>query len=49
MARIETQIQELDQQLEALANDPAALEQTWNERERLSAAYDELLAQWAEM
>lgn len=49
MARIETQIQELDQQLEALANDPAALEQTWNEREQLSAAYDELLAQWAEM
>ncbi|MCK6075969.1 ribosomal protection-like ABC-F family protein [Paenibacillus silvae] len=49
MARIEVQIQELDRQLEALANDSAALEQTWNEREQLSAAYDELLAQWAEM
>ncbi|MDP9700157.1 ATPase subunit of ABC transporter with duplicated ATPase domains [Paenibacillus intestini] len=49
MALIETQIRELDQQLESLANDPIALEQTWNEREQLSAAYDELLAQWAEM
>jgi hypothetical protein len=49
MARMEVQIRELDQQLEALANDSAALEQTWNEREQLSAAYDELLAQWAEM
>nr|WP_154984367.1 ABC-F family ATP-binding cassette domain-containing protein [Paenibacillus xylanexedens] len=49
MALIETQIRELDQQLESLANDPIALEQTWNEREQLSAAYDKLLAQWAEM
>lgn len=49
MARMEVQMQELDQRLEALENDPEALEQTWNERERLSAAYDELLAQWAEM
>ncbi|MGQ8873320.1 ribosomal protection-like ABC-F family protein [Paenibacillus sp. TSA_86.1] len=49
MARLETQIQELDQQLEALANDAVALEQIWNEREQLSGAYDELLAQWAEM
>ncbi|WP_434748930.1 ribosomal protection-like ABC-F family protein [Paenibacillus amylolyticus] len=49
MARLETQIQELDQQLEALANDSIALEQIWNEREQLSGAYDELLAQWAEM
>ena len=49
MARMEVQIQELDQQLEVLAHDSAALEQVWNEREQLSAAYDELLAQWAEM
>ncbi|MCP1137154.1 ATP-binding cassette domain-containing protein [Paenibacillus polysaccharolyticus] len=49
MARMEVQIRELDQRLEALANDSVALEQAWNEREQLSAAYDELLAQWAEM
>lgn len=37
MARMEVQIRELDQRLEALANDSVALEQAWNEREQLSA------------
>ncbi|WP_128103993.1 ABC-F family ATP-binding cassette domain-containing protein [Paenibacillus sp. DCT19] len=49
MARLEAQIQELDQQLEAAQDNPPELESLWNERERLSAEYDELLAQWAEM
>ncbi|KQY80050.1 ABC transporter ATP-binding protein [Paenibacillus sp. Root52] len=49
LARLEAQIQELDQQLEAAQDNPPELESLWNERERLSAEYNELLAQWAEM
>ncbi|QLG37899.1 ABC-F family ATP-binding cassette domain-containing protein [Paenibacillus sp. E222] len=49
MAHLETRLRELDQQLETVANDPFALEQMWNEREQLSAEYNELLAQWAEL
>ncbi|MGW7159619.1 ABC-F family ATP-binding cassette domain-containing protein [Paenibacillus taichungensis] len=49
MAHLETRLRELDQQLETVANDPPALEQMWDERERLSAEYNELLAQWAEL
>ncbi|WP_145044697.1 ribosomal protection-like ABC-F family protein [Paenibacillus xylanexedens] len=49
LARLEAQIQELDQQLETIQNNSFELESLWNERERLSAEYNELLAQWAEM
>lgn len=49
MAHLETRLRELDQQLETVANDPLALEQMWNEREQVSAEYNELLAQWAEL
>ncbi|WP_338541015.1 ABC-F family ATP-binding cassette domain-containing protein [Paenibacillus tundrae] len=49
LARLEAQIQELDQQLETIQNNSLELESLWNERERLSAEYNELLAQWAEM
>ncbi|MNC62855.1 hypothetical protein D3C75_1129250 [compost metagenome] len=49
LARLEAQIQEVDQQLEAAQDNPPELESLWNERERLSAEYNELLAQWAEM
>lgn len=49
MAHLETRLRELDQQLETVANNPFALEQMWNEREQLSAEYNELLAQWAEL
>jgi ATPase subunit of ABC transporter with duplicated ATPase domains len=48
MAHLEVEIQELDQQLETLQNNPADLEQKWNERELLSSKYNEMLAQWAE-
>ncbi|SEK45746.1 ribosomal protection-like ABC-F family protein [Paenibacillus sp. OK003] len=49
MAHLETRLRELDQQLETVAHDPLALEQMWNEREQLSAEYNELFAQWAEL
>lgn len=49
LARLEAQIQVLDQQLETVQNNPLELEQIWNEREQLSAEYNDLLAQWAEL
>ncbi|XOI99269.1 ribosomal protection-like ABC-F family protein [Paenibacillus polymyxa] len=49
LARLEAQIQALDQQLEVVQNNPLELEQIWNEREQLSAEYNDLLAQWAEL
>ncbi|OMF08535.1 ABC transporter ATP-binding protein [Paenibacillus amylolyticus] len=49
LARLEAQIQALDQQLETVQNNPLELEQRWNEREQLSAEYNDLLAQWAEL
>jgi len=47
LARLEAQIQGMDQQLEAAQHNPVELESLWNERERLSAEYDGLLEQWA--
>ncbi|MCP1423643.1 ATPase subunit of ABC transporter with duplicated ATPase domains [Paenibacillus xylanexedens] len=49
LARLEAQIQVLDQQLETVQNNPLELEQIWNEREQLSAEYNDVLAQWAEL
>jgi len=49
LARLEAQIQVLDQQLEAVQNNPLELEQIWNVREQLSAEYNDVLAQWAEL
>ncbi|MGC5774682.1 ribosomal protection-like ABC-F family protein [Paenibacillus pabuli] len=49
LARLEGQIQEMDRQLESVQDNPAELEQLWNERERLSGEYNEVLAQWAEL
>ncbi|WP_340031426.1 ABC-F family ATP-binding cassette domain-containing protein [Paenibacillus sp. FSL K6-1122] len=49
LARLEAQIQVLDQQLETVQNNPLELEQIWNEREQLSADYNDVLAQWAEL
>ncbi|WP_405154357.1 ribosomal protection-like ABC-F family protein [Paenibacillus sp. FSL K6-0108] len=49
LARLEGQIQALDHQLESVQNNPIDLEQLWNERERLSGEYNDILAQWAEL
>ncbi|WP_091012584.1 MULTISPECIES: ABC-F family ATP-binding cassette domain-containing protein [Paenibacillus] len=49
LARLEAQIQALDQQLESVQNNPVELEQIWNDREQLSAEYNDILAQWAEL
>ncbi|WP_413406863.1 ribosomal protection-like ABC-F family protein [Paenibacillus amylolyticus] len=49
LARLEAQIQVLDQQLETVQNNPLELEQIWNDREQLSAEYNDVLAQWAEL
>ncbi|MDQ0659687.1 ribosomal protection-like ABC-F family protein [Paenibacillus sp. W2I17] len=49
LARLEAQIQVLDQQLEVVQNNPLELEQIWNDREQLSAEYNDVLAQWAEL
>ncbi|WP_433748610.1 ribosomal protection-like ABC-F family protein [Paenibacillus amylolyticus] len=49
LARLEVQIQALDQQLETVQNNPLELEQVWNDREQLSAKYNDVLAQWAEL
>ncbi|WP_433582309.1 ABC-F family ATP-binding cassette domain-containing protein [Paenibacillus amylolyticus] len=49
LARLEAQIQVLDQQLETVQNNPLELEEIWNKREQLSAEYNDLLAQWAEL
>lgn len=49
LARLEAQIQVLDQQLEFVQNNPLELEQIWNEREQLSTEYNDVLAQWAEL
>ncbi|MEC0126408.1 ribosomal protection-like ABC-F family protein [Paenibacillus pabuli] len=46
LARLEGRIQEMDRQLESVQDNPAELEQLWNERERLSGEYNEVLAQW---
>lgn len=49
LARLEAQIQVLDQQLETVKNNPLELEQIWHDREQLSAEYNDVLAQWAEL
>ncbi|MBT2286630.1 ABC-F family ATP-binding cassette domain-containing protein [Paenibacillus polymyxa] len=49
LARLEAQIQALDQQLESVQNNSVELEQIWNDREQLSAEYNDILAQWAEL
>ncbi|WP_017691698.1 ABC-F family ATP-binding cassette domain-containing protein [Paenibacillus sp. PAMC 26794] len=49
LARLEAQIQLLDQQLEVVQNNPLELEQIWNDREQLSTEYNDVLAQWAEL
>lgn len=49
LARLEAEIQVLDQQLEMVQNNPLELEQIWNDREQLSAEYNDVLAQWAEL
>lgn len=49
LARLEVQIQALDQQLETVQNNPLELEQIWHDREQLSAKYNDVLAQWAEL
>ncbi|WP_339257857.1 ABC-F family ATP-binding cassette domain-containing protein [Paenibacillus sp. FSL R5-0713] len=49
LARLEAQIQVLDQQLETVQNNPLELEQIWHDREQLSAEYNDVLAQWAEL
>ncbi|WP_145324766.1 ribosomal protection-like ABC-F family protein [Paenibacillus xylanexedens] len=49
LARLEAEIQVLDQQLEMVQNNPLELEQIWNDREQLSTEYNDVLAQWAEL
>ncbi|WP_458124514.1 ribosomal protection-like ABC-F family protein [Paenibacillus sp. Z3-2] len=49
LARLEAEIQVLDQQLETVQNNPLELEQIWNDREQLSTEYNDVLAQWAEL